>query len=78
MYYVVSKDPRMTHAAVHFGTHDHPVVGGNCKEANNEILDFVKAQVARTPKARLSAIGMAVSREVLLKELVDETCEGQK
>ena len=30
------------------------------------------------PKAKLSAIGMAVTRDVLLKELVDELYEGRK
>ena len=71
MYYVVSWNPRMTRATVHFGTHDHPIALGESREAISEIHDAVKEQVSRTPKAKLSAIGMAVTRDVLLKELVD-------
>ena len=78
MYYVVSRNPRMTRTAVHFGTHDHPVAPGESWEVINEIHDAVKEQVSRMPKAKLSAIGMAVTRDVLLKELVDESCEGCK
>ena len=78
MYYVVSQNPRMTHAVVHFGTHDHPVAPGESWEAISKIHDVVKAQVSRTPKAKLRAIRMVVTRDVLLKELVDESCEGRK
>ena len=61
----------MTCAAVHFGTHDHLVAPSESREAISEIHDAVKEQVSRTPKAKLSAIGMVVTRDVLLKELVD-------
>ena len=78
MYYVVSRNPRMTRAAVHFGTHDHPIAPGESREAISEIHDAMKEQAFRTPKAKLSAIGMAVARDVLLKELVDESGKGHK
>ena len=68
----------MTYAALHFGTHDHPVALGECWEAISEIHDAIKAQVSRTPKAKLSAIKMAVTKDVLLKELVNESYEGRK
>ena len=33
MYYVVSKDPQMSRACIHFGTHEHLVAKGNCRAA---------------------------------------------
>jgi hypothetical protein len=33
MFYVVPKNPNMTRAAVHIGTHEHPVADGDCREA---------------------------------------------
>ena len=78
MYYVVSKNPRMTCGAIHFGTHIHPIADGESREAVSKIHDAMKAHVARTPKAKLSMIRMAVSRNVLLKELIDEICKGRK
>ena len=42
MYYVVLKDPFMSRACIHFGTHDHPMAKGECREAvaqiKNEIM----------------------------------------
>ena len=73
MYYIVSKDPKMTRVAVHYGTHEYPIAGGHCKEENSEILVVVKAQIAQISKAKPNTIEMVVSREVLPKELVDET-----
>ena len=69
IYYVVSWNPKMTQAAVHFGTHDHHVAPRESREAISKIHDAVEAQVSRMPKVMLSAIGMAVTRDVLLKEL---------
>ena len=51
----------MTHAVVHFGTHNHPIAPGESRKAISEIHDAIKAQVSRTPKAKLRAIVMAVS-----------------
>jgi hypothetical protein len=31
----------MTRAAVHIGTHDHPVADGDCKEA----MDLIRGQI---------------------------------
>jgi hypothetical protein len=39
MHYIVSKNPNMTRAAVHLGTHDHPVVDGDCRKAMDLIRD---------------------------------------
>ena len=78
MYYVVSWNPKMTCVAVHFGSHDHLVADGEPWEAICMIHEAVKAWVSQTPKAKLSAIEMAVTRDVFLKELVDETSEGHK
>jgi hypothetical protein len=36
------------------------------------------AQVALTPKAKNSAIGLAVGKELLLKGLLDESGNGRK
>jgi hypothetical protein len=74
MFYVVPKDPNVSRAAVHIGTHEHPVADGDCREA----LEQIMTQVARTPNARSSAIGMAVGKEFLLKGLLDKHGEGRK
>jgi hypothetical protein len=78
MYYVVPNVTNMTRAAIHFGTHDHPVADGDCREAMDLIRSHVLAEVARTPNAKNSAIGLAVGKELLLKGLIDEHCNGQK
>ena len=33
MYYIKSKNPEMSRACVHFGTHEHPVATRDCREA---------------------------------------------
>ena len=78
MYYITSKNPEMSRACVHFGTHEHPVATGDCREAMHIIREKVRDQVARTPHAKASAISLAVGRELLLKGLVDESGEGNK
>ena len=72
MYYVISKDPEMSRACIHFGSHEHPMTKGNCRAAMDQIWDSVKAQVAKTPTAKASAIGMFVGRELLMKGLINE------
>ena len=49
MYYITSKNPKMSRACVHFGTHEHPKATGDCTEAMDIIREKVKDQVARTP-----------------------------
>ena len=68
----------MTRACVHFGTHDHPVATGECREAMDIIREKVKEQVSKTPHAKASAISLAVGKELLMKGLVDESGEGKK
>ena len=68
----------MTRACVHFGTHEHPVATGECREAMDIIREKVKEQVSKTPHVRASAISLAVGKELLMKGLVDEFGEGQK
>ena len=68
----------MSRACVHFGTHEHHVATGDCKEAMDIIQEKFKDQVARTPHAKASAISLAVGRELLLKGLVDESGKGNK
>jgi hypothetical protein len=78
MFYIVPKNPRMTRAAVHIGTHDHLVADGDCREAMELIRDQIMTQVSLIPNAKNSAIGMAVGKELLLKGLLDERGEGKK
>jgi hypothetical protein len=78
MFYIISKDPNMSRAAVHFGTHGHPVADGKCREAIDIIRQQIMIQVARTPNAKSSTIGMAVGRELLLKGLLNEDGNGRK
>ena len=78
MFYITSKDPLMSRACVHIGTHDHPIANGECREAMDIIQVLVKNQVAKTPTAKSSAINLAVGRELLMKGLVDEFGEETK
>ena len=78
MYYITSKNPEMSQACVYFGTHEHPVAIGDCREAMDIIREKVRDQVARTPHAKASAIYLAMGRELLLKGLVDESGKRNK
>ena len=68
----------MTRACVHFGTHDHLVATGECREVMDIIREKVRKQVSRTLHAKASAISLAMGKELLIKGLVDESGEGKK
>ena len=72
MFYIVSKDPLMSRACVHIGTHGHPVAKGHCRDALIQIREKVKDEVARTPNATPSAISLVVGKELLMQGLIDE------
>ena len=57
MFYIIIKDPLMSKACVHIGTHDHPIANGECREAMDIIRVAMKNHVAKTPTAKSSAIG---------------------
>ena len=78
MFYITSKNPLISRACVHFGSHDHPVATGDCREAMDIIREKVRDQVAKTPHAKSSAISLVVGRELLMKGLVDENGDGKK
>ena len=67
----------MSRACIHIGTHMHPVVKGDCRDAMNQICDEIRSQVAKTPTAKVSAIGIAVGKEFLMKGLIDEAGDGR-
>ena len=77
MFYVVSKDPLMSRACIHIGTHVHPVAKGDCRDAMDQIRDEIRSQAAKTPTAKASAIGIAVGEELLMKGLIDEAGDGR-
>ena len=66
MFYIVSKDPLMSKACIHIGTHGHLVAKGHCRDALIQIREKVKDEVARTPNATPSAISLAVGKELLM------------
>ena len=72
MYYIVSKDPLMSKACVHIGTHGHLVAKGHCRDALIQIREKVKVEVAQTSNATPSAISLAVGKELLMQGLIDE------
>ena len=78
MFYITSRVPHMTQACVHFGTHDHPVATGECREAMDIIREKIREQVSRTPHEKASAIFLVVGKELLMKGLVDKSGEGKK
>ena len=78
MFYITSKNPLMSRACIHFGSHDHIVAIGDCREAMDIIREKVRDQVARTPDVKASAISLAVGRELLMKGLVDESGDEKK
>jgi hypothetical protein len=77
MFYIVPRNPSMTRAVVHIGTHDHPVADGDCREGMDLIQDQIRTHVALIPNAKNSTIGTAVDKELLLKGLLDESGEGK-
>ena len=77
LFYVVSKDPNMSRACIHIGTHKHPVAKGDCRDAMDQIREEIKTQVAKTPSAKASAIGIAVGKELLMKGLINEDGDGK-
>ena len=55
----------------------HPVAKGDCRDAMDQIRDEIRSQVAKTPTAKASAIGIAVGKELLMKGLIDEAGDGR-
>jgi hypothetical protein len=78
MFYIIPKKFTMSRAAVHIGFHNHPVATRDCREAMDMFRSQIMAQVALIPKAKNSAIGLAVGKELLLKGLLDESGNGRK
>ena len=62
LFYAVSKDPNMSRACIHIGTHKHPVAKGDCRDEMDQIREEIKTQVAKTPSAKASAIGIGLGR----------------
>ena len=77
LFYVVSKDPTMSRACIHMGTHLHPMAKGDCRAAMDQIREEVKLQVAKTPSAKASAIGITVGKELLMKGFINEDGDGK-
>ena len=77
LFYTMSKDPTMSRACIHMGTHLHPVAKGDCRAAMDQIKEEMKLQVAKTPLAKKSAIGIAVGKELLMKGLINEDGDGK-
>ena len=77
LFYAVSKDPNMSRACIHIGTHKHPVAKGDCQDAMDHIREEIKTQVAKTPSAKASAIGIAVGKELLMKGLINKDGDGK-
>ena len=59
MFYITSKNPHMSEACVHFGTHDYRVASKDCRKAMDIIQEEVRDEVARTPHAMRSTISLA-------------------
>ena len=78
MFYISSRVPHMTRACIHFGTHNHPVATGECREAMDIIQEKIREQVSKTLHMKASAIFLAMDKELLMKGLVDKSGEGKK
>jgi hypothetical protein len=65
MFYIIPKNYNMSRVAIHIGFHDHLVADGDCKEALELIRNQIFAQVAKTPDAKNSAIGLAMAGSYL-------------
>ena len=66
IFYIVSKDPLISRACIHFGTHMHHVAKGHCTDALGQIRKNVKDRIARTRNATPSAISLVVGRDLLM------------
>jgi hypothetical protein len=69
MYYIFSRGDR-SRVCVHLGHHEHPVSDGICRETLDKISSMLQREVARTPQAKISAITLSCSKEMLDSELV--------
>lgn len=72
MYYVLSKGQTMTRACIHFGSHEHPVSDGMCRETIDKIHALIGEEVSKTPNAKNSAIALAASKEFLSTFLLQD------
>ena len=54
LFYAVSKDPNMSRACIHIGTHKHPVAKDDCRDAMDQIRKEIKVQVAKIPSTKAS------------------------
>ena len=64
IYYVHGK-PHMTRACIHLGCHGHPVKVGDYRDTKNQLNDYIKQQVEKTPSATRSAIVLEATKDLL-------------
>ena len=77
LFYTVSKDLTISRACIHMGIHLHPVAKGDYRVTMDQIQEEVKLQVAKTPSAKASAIGIAVGKELLIKGFINKDGDGK-
>ena len=77
LFYAVSKDPNMSRACIHIGTHKHLVAKDNCQDAMDQIREEIKVQIVKTPSTKASTIEIAVEKELLMKGLINEDGDGK-
>ena len=73
----MSKDPLISRACVHFGTHMHHVAKGHCRDASGYIREKVKDEIARTSNATPTAISLFIGRDLLMQGLIDKEDVGK-
>ena len=73
IFHVTSRDPDVTRAAIHLGSHRHLVSNGTCQETLDRMYKCISEQVLRTPNAKNSTILLGASKIFLADYLIRAT-----
>ena len=70
IFHVTSRNPDVICAAIHLGSHRHPVSDGTCQETLDRMYKCIGEQVLRTPNAKNSAKLLGASKIFLADYLI--------
>jgi len=73
IYYVVHKFQFMSRTTIHLGIHNHPVVGGKCRELVEETRRLITEEVDHMFDPKISSISFSVSKTFLVSYLLDDS-----
>jgi hypothetical protein len=63
-------------AAIHLGSHEHPVAEGRSRKMFEHVKSLVEDEVFHTPRATMLAIALATSKTFFSEHLLNEDGQG--